>query len=251
MEEEREEEMGFDEYRRKKRGSGKAPSSTNPRGAGRPTKEWEEYREFLEWQRLRGEGISPRSLRGIFEEWAGPADGRSDRGGKTDRPRIVGKLLETLGWKKKDIEKIKVDKLDKALVDTTSYLAPYIIPKLMIPIGILAGVGIWYGVETITLTHEFTEEEWNKLSPDQQGRFIEWEIKNGTVHAKYRPIPPILHTAKEIIEDLYSFFGQYAADEYNITGLGVFRWMTDKPIRFLGGPFSAMYFYIQKLRGKI
>ena len=165
----------------------------NPKGAGRPTNLEREYTEFREWKALRDRGFTTRDISEIILGLGRPSEGRREGDLERKPPRILGRVLEGIGFKEKEIEKINMDKVDKSIYDTSRYLAPYLLPKLMLPVGILAGLGIWYGLESIPKIDKYTPEEWEMLPQEVKNSYVSVELVEGNYKAKTFYLEQTLH----------------------------------------------------------
>lgn len=243
-----ERDKGIEDFLRAIRGREK--TSRNPKGAGRPTKLEEEYKQFLEWRKLKDSGFSTRDISEIILGFGRHDEGRRDGHTKRKPPRIVGRVLEALNFKEKEIEKMKVDKIDKSIMDTAVYLAPYVMPSFVKPLGWALGLSALYFAEEIPKTDKYSLKEWGEMPQQVKEKYYESKQVGEEIFATRKLMYPIVHSLVEIISWLLEILGSYMSEEYGTNAIGLTRWMVDKPWRFALGPFAPITKFIQDRRQK-
>jgi len=254
-EEEGEEEgLGFDEYQRKKRGSGQVPSDRNPKAAGRPSTEWREYQEFLEYKKLRDEGVTPRGLSEILNGFIGHGEGRGEGDIERDAPKYMGRILEAIGVKEKDLEKMKVNLADEQIDGILKYILSAIKPTIGKPLGWALGVTALYMIERIPITERLDKDVWDEMPSDVKEDYWDVVIEGDKVKAKRAMMYQIAHTAVDIIKWIIDVIGGWAKEEYDVGGynpISYWKWKSEKGWRWAIGGFGVWVYLIQKRRKKV
>ena len=128
-----ERDQDFEEFRKRKKGSGHIPTERNPKGAGRPSREWSKFKEYEQFKENPTRWIA-RYMPEVFAGFGG--GGAADRGGDVERkpPRIMARILE-LVFPKKEIEKMNMDKIDQGIYDAAKVVGPHMLPGFVKPLG--------------------------------------------------------------------------------------------------------------------
>jgi len=256
-----ERDQEFEEFTRRKAGSGKIPSTTNPKGAGRPSSEWERYQRFLEWEKLDNLGLTARGLPEIFAGLIGPGEGHREGDPERKSGGFVGRIVKEIfpQANKKTIE--SVDKFAEPIDKAAAYTLPYMMPYIGGVLGLItAGIG-WWTAETLTKTEEgLTSAEKEYL----EGQYIERIIgakmretpigETGLWDVTYYRFPQILHSIVKGISWLFDFLGrigkEYTGDSGGITTFSEWKrkpWQSIA-ITMAAGPFAPLIMWLRKRR---
>jgi len=119
----------FEEFIKATRGQPKTPR--NPKGAGRPSRTAEEYREFLAWKEAKEAGIL-QPLGELIGRVAGRGETSDGRSAQTVGRGLVRRVLSLI-FKEKEIEKMKFDKVDEAISTIYQETKEYVLPAILIP----------------------------------------------------------------------------------------------------------------------
>ena len=239
-------DQGFEDFTRRKKGSGHIPTERNPKGAGRPSREWSAYKEYEQFKANPTRWLA-RYMPEVFSGVGG--SGAADRGGDTERkpPRIMGRILELFATKK-EVEKLNMDKIDQGIYDTAKYVAPHVVPSFVKPLGWALGLSALYVAEEIPKTDKYTSKEWAEMPQKIKDKYYHVETEGETIYATRKLMYPIVHSLVEIVLWLLEVAGSYMKEEYGTNAIGLTRWMIDKPWRFLLGPFAPITKIIQDRR---
>ena len=237
------------------RATGRRTKDGKQKRAGRPTRLQEEYKEFKEWKKLRDSGITTRDLSEIILGYTRHGEGRGE--GDTERKPIqfLGRILQGLGFKEKDLEKIKLDKVEEKVYDTGKYLAPYILPHMMKPVGYLLGFGFWYLIESIPKVETFTAEEWATMNISEQEAFENVRIEGDKVYAKSTYVYPILHELVFILRQLLEALFETLQEVFGIgKKYSYLEYRKERPWSSMPGSFFLIGYFIwrrKKRKGEI
>ncbi|GAG52080.1 unnamed protein product, partial [marine sediment metagenome] len=160
----------FEEDTERKEGSGQFESSRNPKGAGRPSNIWRDFKDFGEWKAAVKAGLIPRDLSELLGRVADSGERRGEGDSKPDVKGLLAQLGEMIGVKKKDIDKLGL--ADDQIKQASKFVMPYLLPKLLGVIGLVAGAIILYKIEELKVTDTFTEEEWDKLPDYKKSKYL-------------------------------------------------------------------------------
>ena len=160
-----------DQYDFLNRKNKKRRTERNPLGAGRPSREAE---EFEKWEQFLD---NPREYvaAGLSKMFTG-REGHDERYNSTsNRPnyfRPVEFILKRF-LPRREVEKIDTEALDGTINEKGNILLDEILKKMAIPVAIGAGAALWYQLENINKKTIFTEEEWNNMSDNEKNMFDE------------------------------------------------------------------------------
>ena len=216
-EEEERERLEFEEFKRKKRGSGQAPSSTNPLGAGRPTESWRRFQQFLEWEKLQAEGLTAGRISEIFDGFRGHAARRGEGDSKGESQRYMGRIVKYIfpQANKKMIE--SVDKATEPIEKAAAYTLPYVVPYLAGGAGVAIMFGLWYGAEMIPIVVKVTAKEKEEMISTKGTRILNIEeTDDGKFKVIYKFLPQFLHTIKDFFQWSWTVLARFLESEHDI-----------------------------------
>nr|BDI55280.1 MAG: hypothetical protein [uncultured archaeon] len=216
-----EEDEEYNELEGRKEGSGQYPTSRNPKGAGRPSNIWRDFKDFGEWRAAVKAGLIPRDLSELIGRVADSTQGRGEGDSKPDYKGLLASIGEMMGLKKKDIEKFDI--ADEQIVRIYKELAPYTMPFLMKPALFFGGISGWYLLEhKWKKTEKMTQGEYDAFIKIRESRIITVEdITEGDKIYKvtYLFLPQILHTIEKSFNWVMGISKKWFKEEHDLTVL--------------------------------
>ena len=214
-----ERDQEFEEFTRRKERSGKVPSERNPKGAGRPSREWREFQEFLEYKKLKAEGITSRGLSEIIGGFISPGEGLGDGVPGRKSKGYLGRIAKEI-FPQASKKMIKsVEKYTLPIEGAVKYTIPYMMPYLAMPVAILAGIGLWYAGEhyLIWTARGLTGEEKKEMEMKYGTRIINIELVDNKYNVTYRLLNQVLHTLVEAFRWTWEILRKYMDSEHELT----------------------------------
>ncbi|MHA1330409.1 MAG: hypothetical protein ACTSR2_04950 [Candidatus Hodarchaeales archaeon] len=203
----------FEEFLKATRGHRKTPR--NPKGAGRPSRTAEEYREFLAWKEAKKAGIL-QPLGELIGRVAGRGETGDSRSTKTSGRGLIQRVLSLI-FEEKEIKKMKFDKVDEGIERTYKHLAPWVMPVLLKPAAIVAGLSLLYGLEHwVRWTYTFSVEEYANLDEYYKKGFISCEKVGDEYKCVRKVLPQFLHSIVYIIKWAIDAIKEFIEQEYGI-----------------------------------
>ena len=240
----------FEEFTERKEGSGQVESSRNPKGAGRPSDEWRDFKDFGEWKAAVKAGLIPRDLSELLGRVADGGERRSEGDSHADIKGLLATIGEGLGLTEKQIKKF--EPADEQITRGRKYFFNTLIPSSPQLIFILAGVA-WYVVgENLKVTKTFTSKEWAELKDWKKGLYFDVkhdkkvvgelggesttviDIVKATKYRYARPIHAMTLTIGGMLEMIEKIVNSYLGE----SGNWFTKWMKRTPIGFVVSWFT-------------
>ena len=240
----------FEEFINRKEGSGQVESSRNPKGAGRPSDEWRDFKDFGEWKAAVKAGLIPRDLSELLGRVVNGGERRSERDSHADVKGLLATIGEGLGLTEKQMKKF--DLADEQITRGRKYLFNTLIPSSPQLIYLLGLVG-WYVVgENLKVTKTFTSAEWAELKDWQRGVYFDVKHDKKTVGelggesttvidvviaTKYRYARPI-HAIVLTVGGMLEMIESVVNESQGTSGNWFTKWMKKTPVGFLVSWFT-------------